>query len=31
VRVDAFFGPDREGAVKAIGVQDQEPVGRTAL
>ena len=31
VRVDAFFGPDREGAVKAIGVQDQESVGRTAL
>ncbi len=31
VRVDAFFGPDREGAVKAIGVQDEESVGRAAL
>ena len=31
VRVDAFFGPDREGVVKAIGVQDEESVGRAAL
>ena len=31
VRVDGFFGPDREGVVEAIGVQDQESVGRTAV
>ena len=31
VRVDAFFGPDREGAVEAIGLQDQESVSRAEV
>jgi ketosteroid isomerase-like protein len=30
VRVDAFFGPDRDGAVEASSVQDQKWAGRTA-